>query len=158
MVHPPLPLSSIPVTDSFQGNVTLDLKSEDLVLGQATIYNVVLKPGDNFVNLRGYIDIDTILDNIPKIMAAQTDALSKGNLELSADGNSTIYNGEHIGYYEEILNNLTLTAQVPIMKVLMDTVQGLANDSDIGQAIAQVRDNLEDMGLGDMSKAAGLIG
>lgn len=90
--------------------MTVDLKSQDLVLGQATILNVVLKPGNNTVSLRGNLDIDKVLDNFSDIVESQRDALQNGELELTATGNSTTYNGVHIPYYETILKGLDLTA------------------------------------------------
>ncbi|KAJ5355537.1 uncharacterized protein N7496_012749 [Penicillium cataractarum] len=100
------------------GNVTLNLMSADLIIGQATILNVILKPGNNTVSLRGRIEISTVLENLSEILAVQKAALVDGNLELSASGNSTIYNGVHIKYYEQVLNNLTLVTRVPILEVL----------------------------------------
>lgn len=125
-------------TDFPQGNVTLNLKSNDLILGYATIYNVLLKPGNNTVSLKGRIDITTIIDNFATILSTQKDAILNGNIQLSASGNSTIYNGQHISYYEEILNGLTLTAQFPIIEALLGTVGGLANGSDIESALKQI--------------------
>lgn len=125
-------------TDFPQGNVTLNLKSNDLILGYATIYNVLLKPGNNTVSLKGRIDITTIIDNFATILSTQKDAILNGNIQLSASGNSTIYNGQHISYYEEILNGLTLTAQFPIIEALLGTVEGLANGSDIESALKQI--------------------
>lgn len=125
-------------TDFPQGNVTLNLKSDDLILGYATIYNVLLKPGNNTVSLKGRIDITTVIDNFATILSTQKDAILNGNIQLSASGNSTIYNGQHISYYEEILNGLTLTAQFPIIEALLGTVGGLANGSDIESALKQI--------------------
>lgn len=44
---------------------------------------------------------------------------------LAASGHSTIYNGFHIPYFEKVLNNLTVTADVPILKVLFGTLSQL---------------------------------
>lgn len=120
----------------------MDLKSDDLVLGQATIYDVLLKPGNNSVSLKGRLEIQTLIDNFAKVFAAQKDAILNGNVQLSASGNSTIYNGNHITYYEEILNGLTLTAQLPITKALLGTFDGLVGDSDIQSALDQALDAL----------------
>lgn len=113
--------------------MTLNLKSSDLVVGQATIQDVLLRPGDNKVSLRGIVNIGFILENLEDIMEYQEEALKNGEIELSASGNSTIYNGVHIEYYERVLNNLTLTTRVSILAVLGDTLQGLLdyNNSSI---------------------------
>lgn len=122
--------------------MTLNLQSEDLVLGYATINDVVLKPGNNTVALRGNLDIATVLQNIPQIVSSQRDALRSGELELIATGNSTIYNGNHIHYYEEILKDLELTARVPIMTLLLDTVQGMLGGDDLQDTLKDVKDAL----------------
>lgn len=71
-----------------------------------------------------------ILENLEDIMEYQEEALRNGEIELSASGNSTTYNGVHIEYYEKVLNNLTLTTRVSILAVLGDTLQGLLDDSN----------------------------
>jgi hypothetical protein len=100
----------------------VNIQSADLIIGQATAHDLILKPGNNTVNLSGSIDLGTVLENRTEILSTQTTALAGGDLEISVTGNSTIYNGQHIDYYEEILNNLTLTTRVPFTKLLMDTI------------------------------------
>ncbi|KAJ5086195.1 hypothetical protein N7532_010966 [Penicillium argentinense] len=139
------------------GNVTLNLKSVNLTIGQATIENVVLRPGNNPVSLKGTLDIDTVLDNLEDMLAAQKSALEDGDVELSASGNSTVYDGIHIDYYEEILNNLTLTTRIPILEVLGDTLQGLLDNknSSLGNVLRNVTSILGDLtASSDISNAA----
>jgi hypothetical protein len=109
--------------------VTVNIQSADLIIGQATTYDVVLKPGNNTVNVSGWIDLGTVLENLSEILSTQTKALEEGDIEITVTGNSTIYNGHHIGYYEEILNNLTLTTRVPFMNVLVGTIHGMMHSS-----------------------------
>lgn len=121
--------------------MTLNLRSYDLIVGQATIQNVILRPGNNTVALSGEVDISTILDNLSDIIADQRSALLDGDIELSASGNSTVYNGVHIRYYEDVLNNLTLTTRVPILEVLSGTLQQLLdedNNSTIGNLVQNI--------------------
>ncbi|KAJ5542745.1 hypothetical protein N7461_008748 [Penicillium sp. DV-2018c] len=128
------------------GNVTLNLKSQDMILGQASIDNVVLKPGDNLVDLHGYLDFDFLIDHLGEILATQNSALREGKIELSASGNSTVYNGKHIRYFEEILNGLTITTQVPIVMLLANTLGGLMDTGEEGKGldIAGILDGLND--------------
>lgn len=124
--------------------MTLNLQSGGLIIGQATSYNVHLQPGNNTIGLRGWVDIDTVLENLPEILGTQMAALLGGDLELSATGNSTIYDNHHIPYYEEVLNNLTLTARVPFMKLLLDTLHGIthsnpsSNSSSLQEGVQQI--------------------
>ncbi|KAJ5875744.1 uncharacterized protein N7473_013091 [Penicillium subrubescens] len=133
------------------GNVTLNLRSSDLIIGQATILNVLLKPGNNTVALRGRLEISTVLDNLSEILSAQKTALGDGEIELSASGNSTIYNGVHIKYYEQVLKNLTLVARVPILQVVGDTLDGLLNNTDSG--LGKVLSNITQI-LGNISSSS----
>lgn len=107
----------------------------------------MLRPGNNTVSLRGYLDVETVFAHLSEILAFQKSALANGDIQLSASGNSTIYNGVHIEYYEEVLNSLTLTTRVPILEVLGGTLQNFmeSNDSAIGQAINSVLDNLSNL-------------
>ncbi|KAL2861202.1 DUF3712 domain-containing protein [Aspergillus lucknowensis] len=114
------------------GNVTLNLKSGDIILGTALLPNVTLRPGNNSVAFTGKADINTALANIVDILSAQTDALRSGEIELSASGNQTVFNGEHIAYFERVLNDLTLTARVPIIQILLDTVGDFLGDDSEG--------------------------
>ncbi|KAL2384002.1 hypothetical protein RJZ90_002244 [Blastomyces dermatitidis] len=59
-------------------------------------YDAVLKPGNNTVNGDCKIDIKSAIANLVPILEGQKKALSKGNLELTANGNTTIYKGKHI--------------------------------------------------------------
>lgn len=131
--------------------MTLNLKSAELIIGQATILNVLLKPGNNTVALRGRVEISTVLENLSKILDAQKAALANGDLELSASGNSTVYNGAHINYYEEVLNNLTLVTRVPIVQILGGTLQGLLDNSD--SALGKIVRNIAQI-LGNVSSSS----
>jgi hypothetical protein len=114
-----------------------------LILGQAAIDNVVLTPGNNTVSLRGSVSIETILKNLATIIEAEKTAILNGDIALSASGNSTVYNDVHITYYEEVLNNLVITAQVSIVQLITDTIGGLVqgNSSSIASAISGLLGN-----------------
>lgn len=107
----------------------MNLKVGDLVLGNGTIDNVLLNPGNNTVPLRAILDINTAIQNIGQLLVAETNALSDGNLLISASGNSTIYKGLHIPYFESVLNNLTISANVPILKVLFGSIGQIASSN-----------------------------
>jgi hypothetical protein len=113
----------------YKGNVTLNLNVGDLVIGQGLIENVVLTPGNNTVDIKGSLSIATVIDNLDAILSTEKSAISNGDLQLSASGNTTIYEGTHISYYEEILNHLVLTTQIPILDVVFDTLKGLIDSN-----------------------------
>jgi hypothetical protein len=105
--------------------VTLNLIVGGVVIGQATILNALLTPGNNTVQARGTADIKTALKNLAVILKSQIMPLMNGNVEISASGNSTIYQGQHIPYFEDVLNNLTLTTQTPLLSLLLGSVGGI---------------------------------
>lgn len=82
-------------------------------------------PGNNTYSARGYVDLKTVLLNLESILSYTSSALAKGNLQLGASGNQTVYHGVHIDYYEDILNNLQLTGTVPIISLLADSFSHL---------------------------------
>ena len=100
---------------------------------------MVLTPGNNTVSLRGSVSIETIIQNLGTIIEAEKDAILSGNIALSASGNSTVYNHVHITYYEQVLNDLVITAQVSIVKLITDTIGG--NSSSIASAISGLLSN-----------------
>jgi len=121
------------------GNVTLNMIVGDLVIGQATMLNVLLLPGNNTLQITGIIDIKTAFENLAQILAAQSNALKSGNIEITATGNTVVFNGEHITYYENVLKNVRLTASMPILSILTDSLGGLiGSNSTLITGLTQV--------------------
>ncbi|KAF1817339.1 hypothetical protein P152DRAFT_387259 [Eremomyces bilateralis CBS 781.70] len=112
------------------GNVTLNMLSGDLWIGTADIQNVSLNPGNNSFKLRGKLDLPTLLKNLPAILTTQMGNIGRGVISLNASGNKTVFNGEGIDWYDAVLNKLVISAEVPILKVLTDTVSQLIGGTD----------------------------
>lgn len=105
-------------------------------MGQGRIENVLLVPGNNTVPIRATFDLKTAIQNLGAILQAESDALTQGNILISASGNSTVYNGLHIPYIEAVLNNVFLTGEVPLIKILVDTLeQGLSTNGSLISSI-----------------------
>jgi hypothetical protein len=117
----PLVLSIGP--NNFKGNVTLNMIVGGVTIGHGFLDNVVLSPGNNTLPIRATVDLKTLIQNLPTILAAESNSLTNGNILISASGNSSVYNGLHIPYYEAVLNNLFLTGEMPIIKLLIDSLQ-----------------------------------
>lgn len=98
-------------------------------IGSAKIQNVVLEPGNNTLPARGILDLKAILRQLPQIISSESGALKNGNIEISASGNSTVYNGEHLVYYEQSLNQLILSTQIPLLSLLKGSLQGIPGPS-----------------------------
>jgi hypothetical protein len=119
------------------GTITLDLKSgnTDLVIGNATVKNVTLRPGNNTFPLRGVVDIGTIVSNLTEVVSSQGSAIRRGALSLTAVTRSIVSNGTLIPYYTNVLGSLPLVANVSIGDILRNSLahigsSGLLSDSD----------------------------
>ena len=121
----------------------MNLVSGNITLGQASLMNVYLQPGNNTLPLRGVLDLKTLIENLPTLIESEASALESGNLRLQATGNSSVFNGESITYFDDVLSRLVLTGDVSIIKLLNGTSIDLENSTnpilrDIGNAISAI--------------------
>jgi hypothetical protein len=143
------------------GNVTLNVMSGELVIGQVAVLDVYLEPGNTTMPFRGEVFLPTILDNLVLILQSQSQSLGQGVLELAASGNSTIVDGEHITYLEGVLNEAHITAQVPIMKLLTDVLGSLQSGDlsleGLGPIITEGLGSILDTFLGGSDGGGGIL-
>lgn len=102
-------------------------------LGIANMQNVVLLPGNNTVPARCVVDVKGLIRNLPEIKSAG--GIKKGILQIATSGNTTVYNGEHIDYYEQSLRQLTLTAPVPLLSLLKGVASSSASLAELGSLL-----------------------
>ncbi|KAJ3548118.1 hypothetical protein NM208_g1152 [Fusarium decemcellulare] len=107
------------------GNLTFNLMSGETRLGLVNLYDVQLRPGNNSVPFDGNFFFDELVPNLSEVLDSQKGPLSKGYIELTATGNSTVVNGEHIKYIEGVLNKKHIKFTVPVITLLGDVVGGL---------------------------------
>lgn len=107
------------------GTIVLDVKSGDLVIGNATLKDVTIKPGENVFPLTGILDIHTMLENLGPVLASQASALKTGNLALDTVTRSIHWNGTLVPYYTNAMKQVTLTANVAIADLLKNTIHNL---------------------------------
>lgn len=107
------------------GTITLDIKSGDLVIGNATLEDLTIKPGDNKHPLKAILDFDTIIENLGTVLKSQASLLKTGNLTLDTITKSVVWENETVPYYTKVMSELTLPAQVPIMDTLKNTLHSL---------------------------------
>lgn len=93
------------------GEVTLNLYVGGQYIGNNTIPNLTLIPGNNVFNFTGVSDQTTVLDLI-------TTNYTNGILPVTIIGNSSIVNGQHIPYFEEALQAVPLQAQLDVGSAL----------------------------------------
>jgi hypothetical protein len=138
------------------GNLTFNAWSGNVIIGNATILNVNLSPGNTTLPFRGQIFIDTLVANIGSVISSQASVLSTGNLVVGVSGNKTLVNGEHITYLEDVLNNIKIFTSVPIIQALgdlLDSVSGSDPTTDLGGIIGLIEQL-----LGSGGPLAGLLG
>ncbi|TGO48070.1 hypothetical protein BOTNAR_0495g00040 [Botryotinia narcissicola] len=94
------------------GDVTLELSTATGVVGNSTIANMTLVPGNNTLPMTGTMDQTKVL--------ASAD-LTTGIVQLSIVGKSAIYNGEHLVYYERALASNNLSLALNVSQVVKDS-------------------------------------
>ncbi|RDW87468.1 hypothetical protein BP5796_03162 [Coleophoma crateriformis] len=91
------------------GNVTLSLATAQAgVLGNATVENMTLVPGNNSLPMTAIIDQLAVLGSMDK----------SGNVLLQITGTSAVYNGVHLTYYEAALKSNVLSLEMNIAAIL----------------------------------------
>jgi hypothetical protein len=123
-----------PTALSFEvGTITLDLKSgdTDLIIGNATVDNVTLRPGNNTFPLKGVLDLKTVISNLTEVISSQSSSLMNGNLALTAMTRTIVSNGTLIPYYTNVLSQLPLVANVGIGDVLKNTLAYLGSNDNL---------------------------
>jgi hypothetical protein len=92
------------------GNVTLTLSTIKGVVGNSTINDMTLVPGNNSLPMTGIIDITMMANSVVN-----------GLVTLSIAGESAIYNGQHLTYYEAPLKSNVLTLDMNVAQILADS-------------------------------------
>ncbi|KAJ8107868.1 hypothetical protein ONZ43_g6599 [Nemania bipapillata] len=113
------------------GNLTFNVFSGDIKIGYISIYDVTLPPGNNTRDFDGQLYLKELLPNLGAILDSQAAPLADGNIELRAVGNSTMVNGMHIGYIEQVLNSKTLVATMPAIKLLGDVIGSFTGSANV---------------------------
>jgi hypothetical protein len=83
------------------GDVSQDVYVGDTKIATALIPNLELKPGDNL------IPMSSIADQ-PKVIGLISTQFKDGNVPVDIKGNSSIYKGQHLPYFEAALRAQTL--------------------------------------------------
>jgi hypothetical protein len=88
-----------PITFSM-GNVTMNVYNEGVQIGVSTLPNLVLSPGNNSVTM-------TSITNQTAVLTLLTEKYTDGLLPIDIIGNSSVYDGVHLTYYEAALQSVT---------------------------------------------------
>lgn len=94
------------------GNVTMTVSTaKEGVVGNTTINDMTLYPGNNTLPMTGILDQILIAESLN----------ASGWVTLAIQGQSAIYNGEHLTYYEVPLKNNVLSLDMNVQQVLADS-------------------------------------
>lgn len=94
------------------GNVTLSLATASAgVVGNSTILNMTIAPGNNTLPMTAIIDQTKVISSMD----------SEGFVEMLITGTSSIYNGQHITYYEKALAANQLSLKMNVKQILADS-------------------------------------
>lgn len=94
------------------GNVTLSLATAAAgVIGNATILEMTVVPGNNTLPLTAIVDQDKVISSMDK----------NGFVDMIITGTSSVYNGQHIPYYEKALASNVLHLSMNIEQILADS-------------------------------------
>ncbi|KAL8689252.1 MAG: hypothetical protein Q9218_005035 [Villophora microphyllina] len=80
------------------GNVTFNNYVDNEFIGTSLLSDLILKPGDNTVPMRSTVN-QTI------VIAKVTGTYEDGMLPVDIVGNSSVYNGQHLEYFEKALQS-----------------------------------------------------
>ena len=95
------------------GNVTYNTYVNDTLIGNTTINNFMLNRGNHSYPFLGYSNQSLVLNML------QT-TYKDGKLPVRIVGESVVYNGEHLTYYEASIKNNVQHAVLDIAKALSE--------------------------------------
>ena len=106
------------------GNVTFftslsaTATSPPVPIGNVSIDNLVLQPGPNTLPMRAQVDQGTVIDALLNIY-------HNGMVPMDIVGNTAIYNGQHLPYFETALQGLTQHITLDVGSAIKSTVSSL---------------------------------
>lgn len=118
------------------GTLVLDVKTANVTIGNVTIDDVVLKPGDNVFPMKGVLDIRTIFKNLGDVLKAQASALKNGSLAIDSITRSVEWKGTPVDYYAEVLKTLTLSTEIPLGDTIKNTLKNLLHGKNLTSALS----------------------
>jgi hypothetical protein len=99
----------------------------DLVIGQAHIENLLIRPGNNSISLRGVVNTTTINSNLGKILKCEGPAIKNGLLQLSARVTDIVWGGAQVPYLVQAMGAVPLTTEISLLGAIINTLRGILN-------------------------------
>ncbi|RFU28057.1 hypothetical protein B7463_g8282, partial [Scytalidium lignicola] len=104
-------IPNLSVLTIVMGNVTLSLATERGIVGNTTINNMTIRPGNNTLPLTGTLDQSLVTASLNKT----------GWVTMQITGQSCIYNGQHLTYYEKALSANKLSLDLNVLQILTES-------------------------------------
>ncbi|KUJ14279.1 uncharacterized protein LY89DRAFT_736324 [Mollisia scopiformis] len=94
------------------GNVTLSLSTEKAgVVGISTVPDMTIRPGNNSLPMTAVLNQTAIVSSLD----------TSGKVNVTITGTSSVYNGEHLSYYEKALASNVLVLEMNVLQILSDS-------------------------------------
>lgn len=106
------------------GNVTLDMSVAGTFIGNATLPNLRLEPGNNTVPIHVTVNQTAVVGvlAIPRFHC--------GILAVDIAGNKSVYDGQELTYYSQALQANTLTNELNVRPALVEAGFGFVLGTD----------------------------
>lgn len=100
------------------GNLTMDMFVGDVLIGNSTLRDVVLRPGNNTFPLRG-------VTNQTAVVQLLFTEYKSGIFPINVVSRRVVYDGQDLPYYEQALQANNLTVHLNVIEILQKA--GLAS-------------------------------
>lgn len=121
------------------GTIFLDVKSGDLVIGNATLEDLTIKPGPNKHPLTGILDLHIIFKHLSEVLATQAKSIRNGTLSLDTVTRSVKWNNTIVPYYTKAMSELTLTADVALGDILKNTIHNALRGGNLTSLVDKAK-------------------
>ncbi|KAI0596896.1 hypothetical protein F4775DRAFT_562348 [Biscogniauxia sp. FL1348] len=123
------------------GNITFNIWSGDILVAKASVFDVLLQPGNTTLPFRGEVFVETVLDNFIEVLRSQSGILGSGKIALGITGNETTINGQHVMYVENVLNRARLSSELPFLQLVTDIFGSVLNGNTSLSGIGDILKN-----------------
>lgn len=101
------------------GNITFDVLSGPVKLGQIIVYDVLLNVGNtNTMRFDGKLDLPHVVKNVAPILKSQADALNRGQIQVDVTGTDVVADGQKIPYITNVLKTRRLITHMSVITLL----------------------------------------
>lgn len=93
------------------GNMTCDVVANGIVVGQTTVEDLRLVPGNQSVAYVSRLDADAVTSRAREVLGALD---QEGDLDLLIRGNSSSVDGQRVEYLDDVMSQISISTQLPL--------------------------------------------